>query len=52
MNQEEGVTVVCSPHDHKMLNISDRIAWMQDGLLKKIAKRDEVDIEISQLAEK
>ncbi|MCH8540862.1 MAG: ABC transporter ATP-binding protein [Opitutales bacterium] len=52
MNQEEGVTVVCSTHDHKMLNISDRIAWMQDGLLKKIAKRDEVDIEISQLAEK
>lgn len=52
MNQEEGVTVVCSTHDHKMLNISDRIAWMEDGLLKKIARRDEVDIQISQLSEK
>lgn len=51
MNQERNVTVICSTHDHKMLNISDRIVWMEDGKIKKIARRDEVHIEIAQLKE-
>jgi len=52
MNQELGVTVICSTHDHKMLDISDRIVWMRDGQLQKIARRDEVDIEINTMTEK
>lgn len=51
MNQEHKVTVICSTHDHKMLNISDRIMWMEDGKVKKLARRDEVEITISQLQE-
>jgi len=51
MNQERGVTVICSTHDNKMLDISDRIVWMEDGQLKKIAKRDDVEIHISSLKE-
>ncbi len=51
MNAERGVTVVCATHDHKMLDISDRIVWMEDGQIKKIADRDEVKIEISQMSE-
>ncbi len=51
MNREHGVTVVCSTHDHKMLDISDRIAWMKDGLIAKFARRDEVRISVSQLKE-
>lgn len=31
MNREHGVTVICSTHDHKMLDISDRIVRMEDG---------------------
>jgi putative ABC transport system ATP-binding protein len=52
MNREFGVTVICSTHDHKMLDISDRIVWMRDGVLQKIARRDEVDIEINTMQEK
>ena len=52
MNRERGVTVICSTHDHKMLDISDRIVWMRDGVIQKIAKRDEVDIEIHTMTEK
>jgi len=52
MNRELGVTVVCSTHDHKMLDISDRIVWMRDGRIEKIARRDEVDIHIDVLKEK
>lgn len=51
MNREEGVTVICSTHDHKMLDISDRIVWMEDGRIKKIARRDEVDIQIGGMKE-
>ena len=45
MNREQGVTVICSTHDHKMLDISDRIVWMRDGRIERIARRDEVRIE-------
>jgi putative ABC transport system ATP-binding protein len=51
MNREQGVTVICSTHDHKMLDISDRIVWMRDGLIDRIARRDEVDIAIAEVQE-
>lgn len=52
MNRERGVTVICSTHDHKMLDISDRIVWMRDGVIQKIADRADVDIEINTMFEK
>lgn len=52
MNFERGVTVICSTHDHKMLDISDRIIWMRDGKVQRIARRDEVEIEINTMKEK
>jgi putative ABC transport system ATP-binding protein len=52
MNRESGVTVICSTHDHKMLDISDRIVWMRDGRIDKIARRDEVEVHIDVLQEK
>lgn len=39
MNREDGVTVVCSTHDPKMLRTSDRICWMLDGRLDKISSQ-------------
>jgi putative ABC transport system ATP-binding protein len=51
MNREQGVTVICSTHDHKMLDISDRIIWMRDGNIERIARRDEVKIQISEMKE-
>ncbi len=52
MNREHGVTVICSTHDHRMLDISDRIVWMRDGKVEKIADRKDVDIRIDTLREK
>ena len=37
LNREEGVTVICSTHDYKMINSSDRVCWIRDGLLEKIS---------------
>jgi len=52
MNREEGVTVICATHDHKMLDISDRIVWMEDGRIMRIAGRDEVKVRIDRLEER
>jgi putative ABC transport system ATP-binding protein len=51
MNQEHGVTVVCATHDAKMLAISDRIVWMRDGRIDRIARREDVHIEQARLQE-
>jgi len=45
LNQVEGVTVISATHDHKMLSVSDRIAWIRDGRLERMQYRDEIKIE-------
>lgn len=45
MNKERGVTVISATHDHKMLAVSDRILWIEDGKLKRVQSRDELKIE-------
>jgi putative ABC transport system ATP-binding protein len=45
INQTEGVTVISATHDHKMLSVSDRIAWIRDGAVERVQKRDELEIE-------
>lgn len=46
VNRERGVTIVCATHDHRMLNICDRLMWIRDGRVERVARRDEVDIEV------
>jgi len=36
VNQDEGVTVVCSTHDPKMITSSKRVCWIRDGMLDKV----------------
>jgi putative ABC transport system ATP-binding protein len=50
LNQEKGVTVISATHDHKMLSVSDRIAWIRDGRLDKFMNRDEIRIEEGKIA--
>jgi len=44
LNEAEGVTVITATHDHKMLSISDRVAWLRDGRVERIRRRDELEI--------
>jgi putative ABC transport system ATP-binding protein len=44
LNKTEGVTVITATHDHKMLSVSDRIAWLTDGAIQRFVARDELDI--------
>ena len=45
LNRDDGVTVICSTHDPKMLQSSARIAWVKDGTLVKITDREEFRLE-------
>lgn len=45
LNRNEGVTVICSTHDTKMLSSSDRVCWIADGQLTKISTGEEFRLE-------
>ncbi|MCP4642619.1 MAG: ABC transporter ATP-binding protein [bacterium] len=49
LNKDKGVTIISATHDLKMLDVSDRIIWIRDGLVDKIERRDELDIEVGTL---
>jgi putative ABC transport system ATP-binding protein len=44
--RELGVTVVTATHDHKMLDVSDRILWIKDGSIERLERRQDVDIRV------
>ena len=45
LNKEKGVTIICATHDHRLINIADRIMWIRDGRLERIAERTDVTVE-------
>src|SRR4051794_24295368 len=45
LNREKGVTIISATHDHKMLAVSDRIFWIRDGLVDRIQRREELNIQ-------
>jgi putative ABC transport system ATP-binding protein len=45
LNKEQGVTVICSTHDTKMLASSDRVSWIRDGRIEKISTGAEFRVE-------
>ncbi|MEM0211868.1 MAG: ABC transporter ATP-binding protein [Candidatus Methanomethylicia archaeon] len=51
LNVKRGVTVVCATHDMKILGVSDRIAWIRDGLIERIEPRRTVEITFEELFE-
>ncbi len=43
LKQELGVTIISATHDLKMLQRSDRICWIADGRIVKMAQPSEID---------
>ena len=42
-------TVITATHDHKMLDVSDRILWIKDGTTERLEKRADVKIRIGRI---
>jgi putative ABC transport system ATP-binding protein len=49
LQAERNITIITATHDVKMLNISDRIAWIRDGLLDRLEERAAVHIDTGAL---
>ncbi len=46
INQERGVTVICSTHDHRLLKMCDRIMWIRDGMVERVESRENIKIKV------
>ncbi len=49
LNKNGGVTVICATHDPNMLAVSDRMVWISDGRIARIAESRLVKIERNSL---
>lgn len=49
INKNRGVTIVCSTHDHRLLNVSDRIMWVRDGIIERTEKRGDLKITVGRI---
>ncbi|MBI9077035.1 MAG: ABC transporter ATP-binding protein [Desulfatibacillum sp.] len=49
LSRERNVTVISATHDFKMLNVSDQVVWIRDGLVDKVENRDELSISVGQI---
>ncbi len=45
LSKNHGVTVVSTTHDHQMLAACDRVVWVRDGKIERIAAASELGIE-------
>jgi putative ABC transport system ATP-binding protein len=48
LKERLGVTIISATHDLKMLQMSDRILWIEDGRIVKSARPEEVDFSASE----
>jgi putative ABC transport system ATP-binding protein len=45
LNREKGVTIICATHDHRLIDKADRILWIRDGKIERLAERGDVTVE-------
>ena len=46
-----GHAIITVTHDDKMLTAADRMAWIRDGLLERVANREEIEIQVGSIKE-
>ncbi|HJN26841.1 MAG TPA: ABC transporter ATP-binding protein [Candidatus Latescibacteria bacterium] len=51
LQKEMGSTIIAVTHDDKMLSSADRMAWIRDGALERIANREDIDIRMGSIKE-
>jgi putative ABC transport system ATP-binding protein len=49
LKEDLGVTIVTATHDLKMLKRSDRIVWIEDGRIAKVATAEDLDIQVGEV---
>lgn len=49
INEERGVTVICSTHDHRLLHLCHRIMWIRDGKVERVERREDLKIKTGKI---
>lgn len=49
INKERGVTIVCATHDHRLLNVCDRMMWVRDGRIERVEERANVTVTVGHI---
>jgi putative ABC transport system ATP-binding protein len=49
LNSNQNVTIICATHDHRMMNMCHRLMWIRDGQIERLARRDQVHIEVGSI---
>ncbi len=49
LSRDRGVTVISATHDIKMINVSDQVVWIRDGVIDQIENRDELSVSVGQV---
>ncbi len=49
LNKKRGVTIICVTHDHRLINMADRIVWIRDGAIERVKDRHEVKVEVGSI---
>ena len=49
LSDEHGVTVVSATHDHRMLDVSDRVVYLRGGEVDRIVSREDLNISIGSI---
>jgi len=44
LNEEKNVTIITATHDLKMIDVSDRIMWIRDGIIERVEERMGIEI--------
>jgi putative ABC transport system ATP-binding protein len=51
LNSEQGVTIITATHDYKMLDVSDRVIRIRDGVVEKIENREDIKINLGSMGD-
>jgi putative ABC transport system ATP-binding protein len=51
INQERGVTIVCSTHDHRLLKVCNRIMWVRDGRIERVEESKDLNITVGSIGD-
>jgi len=49
MNKEKGVSIITATHDLKMLDVSDRVIWLRDGIIERVEDRENISIKVGEV---
>lgn len=49
LKEEQNITIISATHDMKMLDVSDRILWIRDGLVHRLEERKDLNINIGHI---